>query len=624
MKKTVKHLLMLLALCLVGFVLLALPSFAVPAAPHSPFTGSDALCRSHAGHTLVTLDSIPETQNGSHKIPKPGETVKNIPLLTLVIGFKDMPYRNDYNWADEIFMGNESLRAYYTDMSFGKFTFEPVRESCAYGKDGNSNTYDKANDGVIHVTLPRKHENWTGYGLSALEVALRDLSMANSISEAILKAGSYINYKQYDANNDGRIDTNEMALACIFAGYEAAAIDEDGFVQGLDKYLWAHAWTLDEMIEEHGWSKRTFSLPTPSGVVVSSYIATAEQMSDNEREPISVLAHELGHYIGLPDLYNTQVKPSGEWVDYDVSCVSVMSGGSWGVNPAGGYIPYSMDAWSRYVLGWIKPETATKSGTYSIVSQSYTGKQDFAALRIDTQNENEYYLLENRQHQKWDAGLASDYEGASLTSGIILWHVDMGIFDQYFDENAVNNGDHRPAVMPLYPESSDPVTVTFIGASRDIYIGNPFFDQAIWNNKYRSAGSMLDLPMYGRDGNGNSRAARMNTGIKVQFVSNTAHSMQIKLDTSKKVHFHKWELTKAIRPATCTEEGRGVFTCSECKQTKEETIPALGHEIGGNGVCSRCGKTFCPYCHGEHTGFFGNIVAFFHRIIYRLTHLFSR
>ena len=44
---------------------------------------------------LVTLDSIPaDSRNASRKIPKPGKTTKNIPLLTLVIGFKDVPYQD--------------------------------------------------------------------------------------------------------------------------------------------------------------------------------------------------------------------------------------------------------------------------------------------------------------------------------------------------------------------------------------------------------------------------------------------------------------------------------------------------------------------------------------------------
>ncbi|MBQ6093391.1 MAG: M6 family metalloprotease domain-containing protein, partial [Clostridia bacterium] len=514
MKRNSLKLMLTLALVLFCLSLFAVAAFAVPAAPGSPYTGQEALCRSHPGE-LVTLDRIPAGQQGGpRKIPRPGETTKDIPLLTLVIGFSDVKYCDDYDWANEIFKSQKSLRAYYTDMSFGKFTFDPVNETSAYQKDNNTNRYDKANDGVIHVKLDRKHENWTGLGPTRLGVMLRNLSMAEAIIDAIGKAADYINFSLYDANGDGMIGTNELALALVFAGYEASAIDEDGFGGKEEKYLWAHAWSIAEMIEEYGWGHRLdgwgngLNEPTPHGVKVTSYIAIAEQMAEDQMEPISVLAHELGHYLGLPDLYNTVYDTRGEWGDYDVLNASVMASGSWGINPDGGFMPYSMDAWSRYVLGWIEPAEAKTDGDYSVISQSYgAANQDFAAVRIETQNENEYYLLENRQPQKWDAGLPMGYEGASLTSGVILWHVDMNTFDKYTDDNAVNNPDHHPAVMPLYPESSDGEHFTFLGSESNVYVGNPFYDAAYWNKGFPGLGSALNLPIYAREG-ADTRAGR--------------------------------------------------------------------------------------------------------------------
>lgn len=610
---------------LLGLVLFALAALAVPAAPHGVFTGAEAACRSRPGR-LVTLDQLPPAQeNGPRRIPRPGETTKNIPLLTLVIGFRDVGYRKDYDWAEEIYNAGESLRAYYTDMSFGKFTFDPVPETSAFGKDGNTNRFDARNDGVIHVTVNRNHENWTGVGLTQTGVALRDLAMARVIRDAIEKAGSYMNFARYDADGDGEIGTSELAIALVFAGFEASAIDEEGFVEGVAKYLWAHAWSLSEMIEDYGWNNRQLTEPKPNGVKVSSYIAIAEQMARDQMEPISVLAHELGHYLGLPDLYNTVYDTRGEWGGYDVFNASVMASGSWGVNPNGGYMPYSMDAWSRYVLGWIQPAAAETDGDYDVISQSYQGgRQEFAAVQIETQNDGEYYLLENRQPQKWDAGIAKGYEGSSLTNGIILWHVDMNTFETYTDDNAVNNPDHHPAVMPLYPESGDGKRFTFVGAEKEIYSANPFFDAAYWNRNFSNLGAALDLPIYGRDGTGNSRAARLLSGIRVRFLSDSGHRMKIRLDTKAKIHFHSWKETAVVKAAACTEDGLHDVVCTTCGKSERQTIGALGHDIGANGVCSRCGKAFCPLCKGEHSGFFGSIVGFFHRLIWRMTHLFSR
>ena len=40
---------------------------------------------------------------------------------------------------------------------------------------------------------------------------------------------------------------------------------------------------------------------------------------------------------------------------------------------------------------------------------------------------------------------------------------------------------------------------------------------------------------------------------------------------------HKWDSGTVIKMATCTERGSRQFTCTECKKTKDEIIPATGH-----------------------------------------------
>ena len=41
---------------------------------------------------------------------------------------------------------------------------------------------------------------------------------------------------------------------------------------------------------------------------------------------------------------------------------------------------------------------------------------------------------------------------------------------------------------------------------------------------------------------------------------------------------HHWELTSTVDP-TCTENGARIFTCSDCGNTRTESIPALGHDF---------------------------------------------
>lgn len=45
-------------------------------------------------------------------------------------------------------------------------------------------------------------------------------------------------------------------------------------------------------------------------------------------------------------------------------------------------------------------------------------------------------------------------------------------------------------------------------------------------------------------------------------------------------HTHTWDNGKVTKEATCEETGTKLYTCSECGNTKEEEIPATGHNYG--------------------------------------------
>ncbi len=95
-------------------------------------------------------------------------------------------------------------------------------------------------------------------------------------------------------------------------------------------------------------------------------------------------------------------------------------------------------------------------------------------------------------------------------------------------------------------------------------------------------------------------------------------------------HTHTYTSAVTTEP-TCTTDGITTYTCT-CGDTYTDPIPALGHiDEDNNGYCDRsgCGEMMtggdhCPKCGKIHNGgFFDSIVGFFHRLIYRLTHLFG-
>ena len=319
-----KKQLMFVVLFAVLFAAAMISVYAVPGLPGAGHVGEGAACHSHTG-SLITLDSIPTRAFGGKKAPDPedGTTQKNIPLVVIVMGFENIAYNDDYDWGEKIFESEKSLTEYYNDMSFGQFTFLPVKETSAYGAGGNTNTADGVDDGVIHVNLPKPHRDWI------CEDATEDASMLGAFIDAINGASAYMDFSAYDADHDGYIYADELAVGFIVAGYEGAATDD--YSIGREFFLWSHAWDIGAAIEEDGLKR--ISVPRPDGVYVSSYIAIAEELDAETQEPISVLAHELGHYLGLPDYYDTDYNEDTEWADYEVGDFSVMAGGSWGVDP---------------------------------------------------------------------------------------------------------------------------------------------------------------------------------------------------------------------------------------------------------------------------------------------------
>ncbi len=132
--------------------------------------------------------------------------------------------------------------------------------------------------------------------------------------------------------------------------------------------------------------------------------------------PIGVYAHEFGHLLGLPDLYDiaTGKTVMGPW--------SLMDKGLWNGNPPGSS-PAHMEAYSKIKLGWI-------SGSYLGVANSglmanftiyptEVASNGVHAVQIPvslTSPPKQYYLVEVRQRVGFDAALPS--------SGVLITYVD--------------------------------------------------------------------------------------------------------------------------------------------------------------------------------------------------------
>ncbi len=141
-----------------------------------------------------------------------------------------------------------------------------------------------------------------------------------------------------------------------------------------------------------------------------------------------VLAHEFGHQLGLPDLYNTNTfwPAVGQWDLMDSGGLVSIDGGGVFLT---GIIPGSFSAWSKVYLGWVTPRIMNSPGSFSLAAATHPSPpEDSDRYALIPLNDQEYYLLENRM------GLAPVDRFAArqdTVNGVILGPVDFDDSDTF-------------------------------------------------------------------------------------------------------------------------------------------------------------------------------------------------
>lgn len=287
--------------------------------------------------------------------------------LVILIDFADVKFKS------------EDPKAFYTDMfSTEGFTGfeEPVKGvyvNCLgsvrdYFKDQSNGAFNPPFDVYGPYTSSRNATQCNNYSSSIFTTALK-------------KANEEIDFSQYDNNNDGKVDM----IYFLVAGYSSSY---DGNNRG---YLWPHASNLSYTYSSYDgkWLDRYACSTELYGFESSPSTVTVEG--------IGTICHEFSHVLGLPDFYDTDYDEGGGQ-SHDPGGWDVMAGGAdynYGRTPAG-YTFYE-----RYALGWAKPKTITKPGSYSLEPVN-TSREGYI-LRSPVNNE--FFTIENRQRTSWDSYL---------------------------------------------------------------------------------------------------------------------------------------------------------------------------------------------------------------------------
>ncbi len=347
--------------------------------------------------------------------------------LVLLVDFPDRPPVGTVaaDWYEAFFGTSNSVADFYDEASYGALALTPATES-----EGT------ANDGVVGwLHLPYNHPN-TGFSFNAANQQLA--------KDAILAADPHVDFASFDTSGNGAIESRELHVTIIVAGYEAS------YAPWCGASVWGHKWNIQV---GSGVAPPVVDGTTVGGITggqVSGYTQFGEWHCNNfpasempgHPGTIGIIVHEMGHDLGWPDLYDTDL---GNGRSNGVGDWSVMGHGLWNRTGAGflGSSPALPDAFLRTYQGWATPTEITDLQT-SVPIAAASAAASVKRLGANpggvdwsyggASGAGEYFLVENRQRTGYDAGLPG--------CGILVWHID----ETRTPSNAANAVEERKLV----------------------------------------------------------------------------------------------------------------------------------------------------------------------------------
>jgi M6 family metalloprotease-like protein len=269
-----------------------------------------------------------------------------------------------------------------------------------------------------------------------------DALLGKHLEDVIAQAASQVPLQDFDsdgpdgvpgsADDDGRIDLVVVLFAEL--GAPCGGVGPWGHRATLS--YWSGGPLVTSAIGKSG-----------AHLLAEDYVlAGATSCGTTPRDAIVVLAHELGHALGLPDLYDTSLGYQPEQRKWVLGCWDLMAGGAWNCPTTGG-MPPPLSAWSTSQLGWSQVMRRPER-------QQDLALRDDIAFAVVAGDGHEVWI----EQRSWDAA-----PGWAPGSGVLAYRVEPGgrpaeVYeadgDQALSKPELSGGDRGRATDALTPGQS--------------------------------------------------------------------------------------------------------------------------------------------------------------------------
>ena len=468
-------------------------------------------------------------------------------------------------WADILFAEEgQTLMNYYKMMSNGKFYFTPAPETYA---DESKNGV--VNDGIVEVVIHGKHLNTQS-------------DYVYYYKQALQQVDEYVDFSVFDKNGNGKIDQKELVISFINGGAELAQTPynwQNLGDHGMEAFRSRAYYRKDDGTMLYD-SNEGYKVGYGGLFTTGSWSYLSER-ADKATE-FAVWAHELGHYLGAPDYYDTDKgNAGGIGNDFVTGYYSLMGKGCHGGKPSH-LDPFTMTS-ECTGYGFYAAQNIMEDGEYTLYSKT-SSKGTYNVIKLNTPNPDEYYLIENRYVSPDYDGESFDEYGISDKQGIVIWHVDEGSFSRAGANNATSDKDPTLAVYAtnskVIARSYGEFPVAFGGS---VKVFNP--------TEYKFPYSGTWYTTQGRDADAVAEAMK---NLRVEIISEPGEEMKIKVTGSYRqellpefnmLPIAKEDRTqssltfrgtlKTLNNATVTEAS---FTVTEIETVNGETVRTVKKE----------------------------------------------
>ena len=329
-----------------------------------------------------------------------------LPVAVILALFSDSPEPSvGYGEVQAALFGSSSpygsVSEYYSEVSGGRFTV-----------DGEVFPW-------VRTSLSMAEVVGDSYGLGGTARTREYLFEAASLVDESVDFGQFDNDGPDGIPNSGDDDGSVDAVAFQFLEVSASCGGPA---------IWPHRSRLQYWNDDIPFVTNDLR-PNGTHIVLNDYTTqSAFDCTGNNVQKATTIAHELGHVLGLPDLYDRSQGLEPQYRRWVVGCWSLMAAGSWGCgtdNRDGWLRPTHMGPWEKMLLGWL--DEVEDVGR--VLDQEFTLQPVQSGQRIlkvplewddpqyDWQAEDdEYLLIEYRTKEGFDADLPS--------SGVMVYHID--------------------------------------------------------------------------------------------------------------------------------------------------------------------------------------------------------